>query len=205
MLSEEPRSLFGPYVDDELDAAARHVLEEALSEDEALRRDFDDYKESIELLRGLPTERAPDRFLLMVQNRIRRRTRGRHFGYLKRPRTLVVEAAVCAVLIFIMAALYLFGAPQPTAPEHDGVVARVTLSPADARMLAEYGRIETVGTSIVGDDLVVTMNLPTSKEAALRDALRRHTRMDVVPTSRYESRGRVWLSVRARPGPVLPW
>ena len=98
-MSEEPRELFGPYVDDELDAAARHVLEDALSEDEDLRRDFDDYRESVSILRRLPTERAPDRFLLMVQNRIRRRTRGRHFGYLKRPRTLVVEAAVAEAAV----------------------------------------------------------------------------------------------------------
>jgi hypothetical protein len=202
VLSEEPRDLFGPYVDDELEPDIRAHLEAALTDDADLRQDFDDYCESVSMLRGLPAERPPDRFILLVQQRIRRRSRGRHFSFFRRPRTFIVEAAVCAVLIFVMAALYLFGHKTPALPDAgSNEVRRVTLAPADKRVLKEFGRIDTIGTSITGDDLIVKLNVPLAREPALLETLNMHPRMSLETTSRFLRGGRVWLSVRARPGP----
>lgn len=199
-VSTEPRDLFADYVDDELPAEARAALEEALADDPSLRDELVEYRDVVKALGDLPRERAPDRFLLLVQQRIRRRSRGRYFDF-QRPRTLVFEGAVCAVLIFVMAALYLFAAPPTELPEKVEVVERVSLAPADARFLREFATVETVGTDVTGSDLVVRLAVPAGREAALLAALAAHPRMEIVPTSAHRQKGVVRMVVRARPGP----
>ncbi len=200
MVSEESEK-FDAYVDDELSAEARAAFEQALSADGALRADFDDFHDSIRLLRDLPEEAVPDRFLQLVQQRVRKRTRGRHFNHYRQP-SMVVEAAACAVLVFATAALYILGidAHKPP-PPNAAATERVLLAPADTRFLNEFGQIYVVATSITGTDLEVHMTIPAAQEEPLRDALTRHTRLDLVPTSLHRRDGQVWLKVRAPAGP----
>ncbi len=199
-MTQETRELFDAYVDNELSADARAAFEAALDDDGDLRSDFDDFNESLAMLRNLPQQRVPDRFLLHVQQRIRKRTRGRYFNYYRQP-SMVLEAAVCAILIFSMAAMYLMHIePQKAAPDINRVE-RVLLAPADARFLKEFGAIDMVGTSTAGSDLQVHMEVSAEREPAIREALAQHPRLDLIATSVHRRDGMVWLKVRALPGP----
>ena len=192
-------------VDEVLSAEDRAALESTVVANETLKRELEDYQTVLRLVRSLPPERPPSRFTWAVQQRIRRRTRGRWFGVPRAP-SLVFEAAVCATLLFLMAALYLFGAAGPTPPARDseGLQERVILAPSDRRVLAEYGTIEMVGTSVIGDELTVSLAVPNTRVEALESAVSARRSLTMVPTSRYRSEGVTWMQVRAQPGPIRP-
>lgn len=200
-MSEEPRELFDAYLDGEMPDEDAAAFKSALERDPALREELNTYLRSVELVRELPVAQPPNRFLLMVQNRIRRRTRGRYFRY--EPNTsLVVEAAVCAVLIFIMAGLYLIGTTAYHPPmDHDiASVERVRLNPGDRHVLEGHASIELVSTSVVGTDLEVSIVAPAGREQTIREALSAHPRLSLISTSVYRRDGKVWMRIRAPAG-----
>ena len=200
----EPRfEHFDAFVDDSLDPEARAALMEALTADPALKSELDQYAESVQLLRSMPVERPPERFFQMVQQRIRRRTRGQHFADQANRSMVIIEAAVCAVLICVMTALYLYGALAVQAPKSAASdVERVHLTPADRRFLAEYGEIQSVSTTVTGSGLEVRLLLDRPREPDLRAALMTHPRIELVTTSVYHTGDQTELMVRVPEGPL---
>lgn len=202
MLRDAPRELFDAYVDNEMHESQRADFESALARDEWLGQEFHDYLESIRLVRRMPMHQPPDRFLLLVQQRIRRRSRGRYFNYYKTP-SLVVEAAVCAVLIFLMAAMYLVGAHVPRDSEMTASdnVERVRVAPADKRWLSSLGQVELVSTSITGTELEVVLVIDAAREDDVRSQLAASSRHTWIPGSTFRRGDRIWVRVRVPPGP----
>ena len=204
MLGKDPKDLFDAYVDGDLHPDATAAFERALSENEGLRSEFDGYQQVVQLVRHLPTAQPPSHFLLLVQNRIRRRTRGRYFQ--PEPRPLVVEVAVCAVLVCITAALYLFGtSPHPPPQTTDALeMDRATLAPADRRFLEEYGSIQSVTTAVNGSELNIHLELATDGESAFRRVLEMHPRLSGHRSpSASANEPTLWV-IRAPAGPLRP-
>lgn len=199
--SPRAREMFDAYVDGELSADERAAFEAAMEHDDALRADLHEYSQTVDLLRELPRQRAPQGFVWMVQQRVRRRTRGRHFTYTATP-SLVYEAATCGVLLCIMAGLYLYtalgtqGKTAATSPEE-----RVQIAPADRRFLRENGSIEFVGTTLAGDMLEVHMVVTVANEAAFRQAVEAHSRFKLVPKTVVRQGELVWLTLQTRGSP----
>ena len=106
---------FAAYVDEEMSADERQAFEQLLEEDADLRAQLDDYRETVDVIRGLGIEFAPDDFVGNVEQKIRHRSRGRFFG-----RDLIYGSRIpyevfAALMAAVMATLYLFGQPK----EHD--------------------------------------------------------------------------------------
>lgn len=91
-------------------------LREALRSDPELEEAFDGYRGIVGTLRELPDEEAPPEFLQLVQQRIRRKTRGRFYGPTPGAAGFPYQAAVSVVLLAIMMAIYLLGHPTEEKP-----------------------------------------------------------------------------------------
>lgn len=103
--------LDGGLPDEEADA-----LREALQRDPGLGQAWDGYKGLVGTLRSLRPEEAPPEFLHLVQQRIRRKTRGRFYGPVPGAGGFPYQAAVSVVLLAIMMAIYLLGHPTEETP-----------------------------------------------------------------------------------------
>jgi anti-sigma factor RsiW len=194
------------YLDETMSVDDRAAFEKTLESDEERRREIESLRSALRLVRELPNEAPPSRFLWAVQHRIRRRTRGRYFAYWKEP-SMVLEAAVCAVLIFLTAALYLVGAaPKPVAAPGDtsaAVSSRVTLAPADRRFVENWGTIDLVVTSIVGSDLDIQLEVAALRFDDFRRAVASHPRMTLQEPTIFRRGAAVSVTVRALAGPMV--
>ena len=114
--SDELYEHLSALVDGDIPAAERAALERALDEDPALRRELDDLRDTVSVLRHLPPAQAPDDFLRAVQSRIRRRTQGRYFGVGAPRYRFQIEAVFNVLLIALLFALYLLATPAPDPP-----------------------------------------------------------------------------------------
>lgn len=121
--------LEGDLTDAEADA-----LRAALRQDPELEEAWDGYRGIVGTLRELPDEEAPPEFLKLVQQRIRRKTRGRFYGPLPGAGGFPYQAAVSVVLLAIMMAIYLFGHPTEETPRlvDPSVLQRLPAGMADA-------------------------------------------------------------------------
>ena len=189
------------YTDGTLPPEEREAFEAQLRQDPHLEADLGSYLNVIQRVRELPPEEPPDRFVWMVHQRLRRRTRGR---WLADPYAAFrLELAVCGVLVLLLASLYAttMVAPSASGPPVLGVD-RVHLAPAHKLLLTRWGRIEAVGTRQTGSDLEVHLIIPGSREAAFREALSAHPDLRVVAGSVFRRGQQVWLRVQAPPGPM---
>ena len=114
--SDELYGHLSALVDDRLDASERAALERALEEDPGLRRELDELRAAVAVLRHLPPADAPDDFLRAVQSRIRRRTQGRYFGVATPRYRFQIEAVFNILLIALLFALYLLATPAADPP-----------------------------------------------------------------------------------------
>ena len=112
MNSEQARHLFSEAFEGDLDPERAAAFEAALAADEGLRADYDDFVETLQLvgrLDELDPAPAPD-LLHGVQERLRRRSRGRYYRdrFAKRagPGWMMPLAAVVAVLLVLAAAFF---------------------------------------------------------------------------------------------------
>jgi anti-sigma factor RsiW len=72
--------LFSEYLDGELPAEQAAELEAHLEKCETCREELETLRKTLRGLAGLPPVPPPDQFARKVQQRIRRRSRGRFFG-----------------------------------------------------------------------------------------------------------------------------
>lgn len=107
---------FMDLLDGRLPEAEAEALRQALRGDPGLGQAWDGYKDIVGSLRKLPVEEAPPEFLRLVQQRIRRKTRGRFYGPLPGASGFPYQAAVSVVLLAIMMAIYLLGHPTEETP-----------------------------------------------------------------------------------------
>jgi anti-sigma factor RsiW len=106
---------FLDLVDGSLPPAEALALEQALREDDDLERSLRGYRDIVGRVRDLPDEPAPPELLELVQQRIRRKTRGRFYGTTIGS-SFPYQAAVSVILLGIMAAIYLLGHPTEEKP-----------------------------------------------------------------------------------------
>lgn len=117
------------WVDALMEDRERHAFEAELEDDPALREELEQFEQTLEVLRRMPSQRAPADFLAGVQSRIRRRTRGRFYAALTKAR-FPYEAAFNILLIAILLALYMTsmgksdGELRPVRPEVFGLESR---------------------------------------------------------------------------------
>ena len=129
---------FADYVDGELSASELSALEEELRRDERLREALDAYRDVVERVREMPDEQAPAELLNLVQQRIRRKTRGRFYGAAA-AMGFPYQAAVSVVLLCIMAAIYLIGNPAEGELRPAGARASAALPAGVADVVAMEG------------------------------------------------------------------
>lgn len=106
---------FRAYLDDELTPDERSAFEADLAASPETEAEFEDYRRTVELLRGLPMPEPPDRFLERVEGRIRRRSHGRFFGVEPRVR-LPYEAIATITLLAAMVLIFMRAAPPVERP-----------------------------------------------------------------------------------------
>ena len=111
-----PDERLSDWVDARMEERERTSFAKEVSENPALAAEVERFEQTIEVLRRMPRPNAPDDFLSAVQSRIRRRSRGRWFGFEDAKTRFPYEAAFNIVLIGILFALYL-SASQWTEPE----------------------------------------------------------------------------------------
>lgn len=79
MRPDEAREAFSEAFEGELDPARREAFEAALAADDELRMEYASFVETLQLVRGLgEDDHAPD-LLAGVQERLRKRSRGRYY------------------------------------------------------------------------------------------------------------------------------
>ena len=194
---------FDDYIDGQMPELEKRAFEEAVASDPLLRDELSDYSQAVKLVREIPLAAPPPGFYQKVRGRIMRRVKLRYQEY-NYGAGIIFEATVCAVLIAILAALYLYVAATTPIPSNtpSNQIDRVRLNHDDRQLLGKWGEIRIVGTSIVGSDLEVSMNLMSSQEKGLRDALRANGKLFLVETSVFRKGNYVRLKVRAPPGPI---
>ena len=133
------------WVDASMDERELAEFEEEIAVNPELREEAESFRTAVEVLRRLPSAEAPDDFLTAVQSRIRRRTRGRYFGYEYKVR-FPYEAAISVVLIGIMVSLYM---SAPTKDYEPKSIDRSQLTTDDipeshAKVLDRYGTVEII-------------------------------------------------------------
>ena len=115
---------FSAYIDGELGDAERERFEAEIAEDEALRAEFEEFRETILALRSLhavpdaePPQLDPDAFTRKLEGTIRNRSRGRFFHDDFFYRTRVPYEVFAVIMLGVIAAmLYIL---SPAAPDHD--------------------------------------------------------------------------------------
>jgi hypothetical protein len=98
------------FVEGRMSRAEREAWLASLEEEPAKVRELEELARVVETLHKAPVLEAPPNFLRDVQGRIRRRTRGRHYGITAGSR-LPWEAIINAVLLFSLFVVYFFGMP----------------------------------------------------------------------------------------------
>lgn len=99
--------LFTPYHDGELAAPEQAELEQHLAECEGCRREWEDYRRTVGELSGLHLLRPSADFARNVEQKIRRRSRGRFFGEQRSLGTQFAVVSFILILLFILAYLVL--------------------------------------------------------------------------------------------------
>ena len=192
MQPDQAREQFDPYVDGHMEPREKLAFEELLSRDVELKREFEAYRGTIGLLRGLPAERPPDHFTDLVKLRLRRRSRGRPFRDRLR-HSLVVETACCVLIVAIVATVSMFTeeAPEKTTPS---AVLHFALERRDQTYLEAFGRVETVESTPSG--LVAHLLIDPAREPALREALKKSGRLQLLPLSPQHVDGKLRVRVQ---------
>jgi len=112
MTSDEARDLFSEALEGDLDEAQQEAFDAALAADEELRVEYDEFVDTFALVSkmGEPEAIEVPNLLPKIQDRIRRRSRGRYyrdqFSRRAGPSWMLPLVAVVAVILVLGAAVY---------------------------------------------------------------------------------------------------
>lgn len=112
MTSDEARDLFSEALEGDLDEAQQEEFDAALAADEELRVEYDGFVDTFALVSkmGEPEAIEVPNLLPKIQDRIRRRSRGRYyrdqFSRRAGPSWMLPLVAVVAVILVLGAAVY---------------------------------------------------------------------------------------------------
>ena len=105
---------FSPYLDDELPAEEKEALERHLGQCKNCRKEFEQFKEMMNVVSGFKPAPVPKNFLRSIQHKIRRRSNGYYFpGNHFYPFGFRVPHEVFSlIMLLILFMLYLFNMPR---------------------------------------------------------------------------------------------
>lgn len=126
---DRARELFTEYHDGELTADEVEALESHLAGCEACSMEWDTYRRTIEEISGLHMFAAPEGLTEAVEQKIKRRSKGRFFGEQRSFSTQFAIVSFILILLFMLAYLVMTevteitvledGGKTPTAQERD--------------------------------------------------------------------------------------
>ncbi|MFT7581518.1 MAG: hypothetical protein ACI9MR_003196 [Myxococcota bacterium] len=178
------------WIDNRLEAEDQAAFEAAIAADPELAASTRDLEEVVRTLRTLPIEDAPDDFLRAVQSRIRRRSRGRHFGVAVGFR-FPYEAIISGLLIFLLVIVYMMSMPPTT----DGVM---TDAPKQTSEASKTFDAPSWGAVASDDDDFVVIDVAVEKLAALETAIASNLAVLQEGTPTASPKGDGWRRVRLR-------
>jgi len=114
---ERAKELFTSYHDEELSPEEAAALEQHLAGCEPCRLEWEDYRRTIDEISGLHLLRPPADFTHNVEQKIRRRSRGRFFGEQRSLGTHFAVVSFILILLFILAYLVLTAVTEITVAE----------------------------------------------------------------------------------------
>lgn len=155
------------FLNEELSAEERAVLEGTTPESEAFRQQIDGMQQTRLMLLKLPTSTAPPDFSRAVQQRIRRTTHGRNFSGIPK-QVFPYEAAVSVVILIVLMVVYWMG-------ESGGVLApgQHTVPPVVFQGLTDH--VARIGGTVAGQ----TQRCPGGMELWVRPESEQRLRLAV--------------------------
>jgi len=109
---DRARDLFTQYHEEDLSDAELAELEEHLAECDECREEWETYRKTIDGVSGLFELAAPEDFTRSVEQKIRKRSRGRFFGD-QRPKSMqFAVVSFILILLFILAYLVMTAATE---------------------------------------------------------------------------------------------
>lgn len=143
-VDEELEARLAAWLDGELPEAEARVLEDLVSQDAELRTRVETIRRTLGLIKGRQPGRMPpaEETLAAVQRRIRRRTRGRHYGSRLQGVGLESLGIVAMLVALLLAAQTLmFSAAEELQVEPLRVAVHVT-GPMDEALVRELGAVQ---------------------------------------------------------------
>jgi anti-sigma factor RsiW len=107
MERDRARELFSRYRDDDLPAGERAALEAFLGQDPGCRREWEEFQRTLDEVSGLHLLQPPAGFVAAVEQKIRKRSRGRFFGEQRPAATWFAVVSFALILFFLLAYLLL--------------------------------------------------------------------------------------------------
>lgn len=159
------------WLDAEMDERELQAFESEFAQDPELEAEARSLETTVELLRRMPSAEAPNDFLTAVQSRIRRRSRGRYFGYDGKIR-FPYEAAFSVVLIGLMFALYIVSmqpAVGPPVKAVSGASLEAPLAGSHLETLGAFGSVSAGETADLYRVVLPSEQLPGLKQAVAKD------------------------------------
>lgn len=106
------RDLFFEYHDDELDDAVRAELEAHLDSCAECRREWEAYRATVDEISGLHALAPDDEFVRQIEQRIKRRSRGRFFSNQGQFSVRFAIVSFVLIMLFLLAYLFLSAGPE---------------------------------------------------------------------------------------------
>jgi|GEM_PF-1412468 len=189
------------WLDDTMSPTDREAFERELDGDPDRAREVKDIEAVVRQLRRLPAEEAPADFLRGVQHRIRRRTRGRHYGNRDLTRyRFPYEAVINGILLGLLMAIYIISMPTPDdtpVPVAPAVAEGMAASNQVIETLAPYGTV-AIEPSTAPGEVALRVMVPNTQVDIVKRALAdlpSVTRVDVTPA--LDGRSTFRVGVRA--------
>jgi hypothetical protein len=145
----------------------------------------------------MPVAKAPDDFLRGVQNRIRRRTRGRWYGIQAGRLRFPFEAAFNVLLIGILFSIYL--SAQPAAEHPVPVAPTVDRATAVRDLLAPLGPVTVAADAEVAGAVTAALTLEAAKLPALHALVAARPELTLVGEPTAAPDGRLNAALRWTP------
>lgn len=134
MRTEEARDLFSEAFDGELDAERDAAFQAALAEDEDLSADYDDFVSTFQMIGSLDRNVQAPNLLPKIQDRLRRRSRGRYYRDRFSERAgqmswMIMLLAIVTVLLVVGATIFAMQQNELDAPPPTGGAAAERVNP----------------------------------------------------------------------------
>jgi ferric-dicitrate binding protein FerR (iron transport regulator) len=104
---ERAREMFSRSRDDDLSTDERAEFEAFLEQDPECRREWEEFQRALDEVSGLHLLQPPEGFVEAVEQKIRRRSRGRFFGDSRPNATWFAIVSFVLILFFLLAYLLL--------------------------------------------------------------------------------------------------